>query len=206
MKALMVPRRRAPRTMTSADGNYSFPRKSPRSMSSRYACFSLHLSCRASLVKLPKPLVSLPLPCRRCSVDSRCRELWSPHRFIRQPTTIVLILSPPLLELRSSALLASFTCRTSFDFSSVFSHVLLATPPVEMSESLVAECLELINELRKGFSPPSRHASIVDVIREAASTTPSLLPALFSAGTPSPRVQRTAIDMKVRRRLWGVFV
>lgn len=70
-------------------------------------------------------------------------------------------------------------------------------PPIDLSEFMVAQCLDLLDELRKGAPSQRRHATTVEAMREIVSTTPSLLPALFSAGAPNLQVQAMVVDAKV---------
>ena len=74
-------------------------------------------------------------------------------------------------------------------------------PPLGSCEHLAAQCLNLIDDLRKGVPPPRRHrGSVPEAMKEANAMKPALFSAFFG-GEPDARVQKICVEVHTRTHM-----
>ena len=71
-----------------------------------------------------------------------------------------------------------------------------AEPPLDMCETLIEVCLQLLDDLIKGGTGPRRHKNILHHANEAISTMPLAFSEFFG-GDPNAKNQKLALDMKL---------
>ena len=70
-------------------------------------------------------------------------------------------------------------------------------PPVSLCEALAVQCMNIIDELRKGVPPPRRNnGSVSDSMKEANEVMPAVFSSFFG-GEPDLFVQKLCVDVKL---------